>query len=75
MSTSLFSLSVEKNVLGGLGVYVAFATLSIFAVYLATRLPPKAWDEYQPNSSRQKVDERAMPLKYRFSNHIAPSRN
>jgi len=57
LSTSLFSLSVEKNILGGFGVYVAFATISVFAVYLATRLPPKAWDEYQPNSSRYSVVE------------------
>ena len=45
LSTSLFSFSLEKNILGGFGVYVALATLSVFAVYLATRLPPKPWDE------------------------------
>ena len=48
LSTSLFSFSVEKNILGGFGVYVALATLSIFAIYLATRLPPKPWDELGP---------------------------
>ena len=75
LSTSLFSLSVEKNILGGFGVYISFATLSVFAVYLATRLPPKPWDEYQPNNSRQNVVERALPLKTRSLNHITPSRN
>ena len=69
LSTSLFSFSVEKNILGGSGVYVAFATFSIFAVYLATRLPPKPWDEHQ-GSPIQKVVEGAPPLK---SDHIAPS--
>ena len=48
LSASLFSFSAEKNILGGYGVYVAFATLSISAIYLATRLPPKPWDEHEP---------------------------
>lgn len=48
LSTSLFSFSVEKNILGGFGVYVGFATLSVFAVYLATRLPSKLWDQPEP---------------------------
>jgi hypothetical protein len=39
---------VEKNIFGGFGVYVAFATLSVFAIYLATRLPSKPWDEHEP---------------------------
>jgi len=47
LSTSLFSFSVEKNILGGYGVYVAFATLSVFAVYLATFLPSKPWDQHE----------------------------
>ena len=47
LSASLFSFSVEKNSLGGFGVYVAFAILSVFAVYLATRLPFKPWDEHE----------------------------
>ena len=49
LSTSLFSFSVEKNILGGFGVYVALATLSVFAIYLATCLPSKPWDEHEPN--------------------------
>ena len=74
LSTSLFSFSVEKNILGGSGVYVAFATLSGFAIYLATRLPPKPWDEHGPISSIsiQNFVERALPLKSRTSsNHTA----
>jgi len=47
LSTSLFSFSVEKNILGGFGIYVVFATLSAFAVYLATFLPPKPWDQHE----------------------------
>ena len=72
LSTSLFSFSVEKSILGGFGIYVVFATLSIFAVYLATRLPPKPWDEYQGSSIRNVV-ERALPLRSKTPNHIAPS--
>ena len=48
LSTSLFSFSVEKNILGGFGVYVALATFSVFAVHLATRLPSKLWDQHEP---------------------------
>lgn len=44
-STSLFSFSVEKNVLRGYGVYVLLSMLSIGALYLATLLPSKIWDE------------------------------
>ena len=44
LSTSLFSYSVEKNLLKGYAVYVIFATLSCFALRLATRLPEKVWD-------------------------------
>lgn len=73
LSTSLFSFSVEKNILGGSGVYVAFATLSIFAIYLATHLPLKPWDEYGSNGSTQNVVERALPLKSRTRNHAAPN--
>ncbi|KAF8969098.1 major facilitator superfamily domain-containing protein [Flammula alnicola] len=44
LATSLFSYSVEHNVLGGYGVYAFFATLSCFALALSTRLPEKVWD-------------------------------
>ena len=48
MSTSLFSFSVENNILGGFGVYVLFAVLSVLALRLATRLPSKMWEQYEP---------------------------
>ena len=44
-STSLFSFSLEQNILGGFGVYALLFVLSIGAVFLATRLPSKLWDE------------------------------
>ncbi|CAA7266806.1 unnamed protein product [Cyclocybe aegerita] len=49
LSTSLFSFSVQKNILGGYGVYALFAVLSVFAVFLATRLPSRVWD-HQPEA-------------------------
>ncbi|KAF8813403.1 MFS general substrate transporter [Phlegmacium glaucopus] len=48
LSTSLFSFSVQNDILGGFGVYVFFATLSVLALLLATRLPFKVWDQYEP---------------------------
>ncbi|KAF8813393.1 major facilitator superfamily transporter [Phlegmacium glaucopus] len=54
LSTSFFSFSVEMNILGGYGVYVAFATLSVFAVYLATHLPSKLWDQHEPEPDRER---------------------
>lgn len=51
LSTSLFSVSVQKNILGGFGVYAIFTTLSCFALFLASRLPEKVWDEMQRETS------------------------
>ena len=48
LSTSLFSFSVENNIIGGFGVYVVFATLSVLALWLATCLPSKMWEEDEP---------------------------
>ena len=48
MSTSLFSFSVENNILGGFGVYIFFGTLSVLALRLATRLPSKVWKQHEP---------------------------
>ena len=45
MATSLFSLSVEKNILGGYGVYALFCMLSVGGVVLGTMLPKKVWDD------------------------------
>ena len=38
---------MENNILGGFGVYVALAALSVFAVYFATYLPSKPWDQHE----------------------------
>ncbi|KAJ7433729.1 major facilitator superfamily domain-containing protein [Mycena latifolia] len=45
LSTSLFSLSVEWNILGGYAVYAFFFVLSALALMLARRLPEQVWDE------------------------------
>ncbi|KAJ7115631.1 major facilitator superfamily domain-containing protein [Mycena crocata] len=45
LATSLFSLSVEKNLLGGYAVYVALLCLSSLALLLARRLPDEVWEE------------------------------
>ena len=45
LSTSLFSLSVEHNYLGGYAVYLVFGILSILALLLAVRLPHDVWEE------------------------------
>ena len=45
LSTSLFSFCVQRNILRGYGVYAFFAVISICALYLATRLPLRVWDE------------------------------
>jgi MFS family permease len=47
LATSLFSFSVENNIFGGFGVYIIFVVLSVLALLLATRLPPKLWDQYE----------------------------
>ncbi|KAJ8072018.1 hypothetical protein PM082_015576 [Marasmius tenuissimus] len=45
MATSLFSLSVQEDILGGYGVYALFCTLSVGGVVLGTMLPKKVWDD------------------------------
>ncbi|KAF6743819.1 major facilitator superfamily transporter [Ephemerocybe angulata] len=45
LSTSLYSFSIEYNVLGGYGVYAVLATLSLGALLLAVQLPHKLWGE------------------------------
>ena len=51
LSTSLFSFSVENKILGGFGVYVFFAILSVLALRLATHLPSKMWEQHEPEHS------------------------
>ncbi|KAJ6468335.1 major facilitator superfamily domain-containing protein [Mycena sanguinolenta] len=45
MATSLFSLSVQHNILGGYMVYLVFVILSGFALVLAKHLPTEVWEE------------------------------
>ncbi|KAJ7039693.1 major facilitator superfamily transporter [Mycena alexandri] len=47
MSTSLFSLSVQHNLLGGYMVYLVFFVISGFALGLAGRLPEEVWDDVE----------------------------
>lgn len=47
LSTSLFSFSVERNILGGYGVYAFFTVLSSLSLLLAVRLPHQMWAESQ----------------------------
>jgi len=54
MSTSLFSFSVERNLLGGYAVYAVFSFLSCFALWLAMSLPHEvrpAWEGEEENPS------------------------
>ncbi|KAF9016610.1 major facilitator superfamily transporter [Hymenopellis radicata] len=44
-ATSMFSVSVENNILGGYGVYALFFTLSVLALYLAIQIPEEVWEE------------------------------
>ncbi|KAF8875928.1 major facilitator superfamily domain-containing protein [Infundibulicybe gibba] len=45
LATSLFSLSVEKNVLGGYAVYVVLFCIPCLVIFLAVLLPEKVWEE------------------------------
>ncbi|KAA1467087.1 MFS general substrate transporter [Dentipellis sp. KUC8613] len=44
MSTSLFALSVEKNIMGGHGVYFFLIVLCCLSLILAAKLPRRAWN-------------------------------
>ncbi|EGO19011.1 hypothetical protein SERLADRAFT_443553 [Serpula lacrymans var. lacrymans S7.9] len=44
MSTSLFAVSIQYNILGGNGVYAFLLVLSCGALYLASRLPDELQD-------------------------------
>ncbi|KAJ7486878.1 major facilitator superfamily domain-containing protein [Mycena latifolia] len=47
LATSLFSLSVEQNLLGGYAVYAVLLSVSSLALLLAMRLPAKVWEEVE----------------------------
>jgi len=46
LSTSLFSLSLEQNILGGYAVYVILFIFSGLALLLAAQLPGEMWEEH-----------------------------
>ncbi|KAF8150914.1 major facilitator superfamily transporter [Crassisporium funariophilum] len=43
LSTSLYSLSIEHNILGGYAVYAILASLACLAMVLAVQLPRQIW--------------------------------
>ena len=45
IASSLFSASVQHNLMGGYAVYAIMFVLSCFAVLLAQHLPPEVWPE------------------------------
>jgi predicted membrane protein len=50
LATSLFSLSVERNILGGYAVYAILLVLSVFGLLLATQLPHEMWKEHNEDT-------------------------
>jgi MFS family permease len=46
LSTSLFSLSVEHDILEGYAVYAVFFIFSGLALVLAAKLPLEMWEEH-----------------------------
>lgn len=55
LATSLFSFSVEKNILGGYGVYPLLTSMTIVALTLAARLPSRTWPEQSDDVSEVNV--------------------
>ena len=47
IAASLFSLSLEKDIMGGYGVFYALALCSLGALWLASRLPPDGWKDLE----------------------------
>lgn len=45
LATSLFSFSVEHNILSGYAVYALFFLLSALALSIGRRLPDGVWEE------------------------------
>lgn len=45
VASSLFSISAERNLLGGHAVFVTMFVLSCLAVFLGLRLPSEVWPE------------------------------
>jgi MFS family permease len=51
LATSLYSVSVEHNLLGGYAVYVILFILSCLGILLALRLPDQVWPEAEDSDS------------------------
>jgi hypothetical protein len=43
ITASLFSFSLENNIMGGYGVFYALTLCTLAALWLASRLPPNGW--------------------------------
>ena len=54
LSTSLFSWSVQKNVLGGYAVYAILAFVAFFAISMAMLLPQRMWGEHEAEDHHDK---------------------
>ena len=60
MASSLYSASVQHNLLGGYAVYVIMFVLSCFAVLLAQQLPPEVWPEAEDDKDDDDDDDDDM---------------
>lgn len=47
IAASLFSFSLEKNIMGGYGVFYALVLCSLGSLWLASRLPPDGWKDLE----------------------------
>lgn len=45
LTASMFSFSVQYNVLGGYAVYVSLVSMAMSAQFLAARLPDNGWKD------------------------------
>jgi len=54
LSTSLYSFSVEHQILGGYGVYAVLTTLATLSLLLAIQLPHQLWNK--EDSEREHSD-------------------
>ncbi|KAF5327120.1 hypothetical protein D9619_004721 [Psilocybe cf. subviscida] len=51
LSTSLFSLSIQHNIVGGYGVYIIMTAFTVLALLLAVQLPKKMWGSEEEEST------------------------
>ncbi|KAF5327242.1 hypothetical protein D9619_004767 [Psilocybe cf. subviscida] len=51
LSTSLFSLSIQHNIMGGYGVYFIMIVFTMLALLLAVQLPEKMWGSEEEEST------------------------